>query len=178
LYLYTTTLHPSKKIEAEGSALYTVPNSMCKFCYSILGSTIPHKEADCALKQASVCPLCGPCSHFLEDCPKQVLQSSFATPIPEHIQELAPAYLMGDTNLGYIEYQKLYKLEVHSRIEKNKAIVEEHLKKRGFRLVFPPKSSTVPLNSSQTSCGLSHGGNMHCIAVVQPVKKKIVLRRK
>jgi len=155
-----------------------MPTTMCKFCYSILGPTIPHKEADCALKQASVCPLCGPCSHFLEDCPKQIVKSSFPEPVPEPTQESIPAYLVGDTNLGYIEYQKLYKLEVHSRIEKNKAIVEDHLKLRGFRMVLPPKSSGSILKTSETICNLVHGGNAHCMVVVEPVKKKRVLKRK
>jgi len=114
----------------------------------------------------------------LEDCPKQIVKSSFPEPVPEPTQESIPAYLVGDTNLGYIEYQKLYKLEVHARIEKNKAIVEDHLKLRGFRMVLPPKSSGSILKASETICNLVHGGNAHCMVVVEPVKKKRVLKRK
>jgi hypothetical protein len=154
---------------------------MCKFCYDILGPTIPHKESDCALKQASVCPICGPCTHFLADCPKKIKQISYSTTIEESRFDTRTddPYLMGDTNLGYIEYQKLHKLEVHSRSEKNKLIVEEHLKTRGFKLVVPPKPSILPLKPTETLCTLSHGGNQHCIVLQQqPTNKKILIRRK
>jgi len=154
---------------------------MCKFCYDILGPTIPHKESDCALKQASVCPICGPCSHFLEDCPKKIKQAPYSTTIetPSFDTNTEMPYLMGDTHLGYIEYQKVHKLEVYSRLEKNKLSVEEHLKTRGFKLVLPPKPSILPLKPTETICNLSHGGNQHCIVLQQQhTNKKILIRRK
>jgi hypothetical protein len=117
----------------------------------------------------------------LEDCPKKIKQTSYSTTIEEPSLDTRTddSYLMGDTNLGYIEYQKLYKLEVHSRLEKNKLIVEEHLKTRGFKLVVPPKPLVLPLKATDTLCSLSHGGNQHCIRVQQqPTNKKILIRRK
>jgi hypothetical protein len=153
---------------------------MCKFCYEILGPTIPHTEADCALKQSTVCPICGPCTHFLSECPKRGKQGPFSTDPIEHPVEPTPKLypvLMGDTNSGYLEYQKIHKLELQSRIEKNRSIVEDHLKTRGYRLVHPPKPVVKLLQASETNCGLSHGGNHICV-LTTPSKKKIVIRRK
>jgi hypothetical protein len=116
---------------------------MCKFCYPILGYTVTHKESECALRQSAVCSVCGPSMHFDKDCPKlprPVSDSQKAIPSIHPLIPLDPTYFIAHSNQGYIEYRKLHMLEktdLSVKIEKNRTIVEEHLKKRGYVLKNP-----------------------------------------
>ena len=155
--------------------------TMCNFCKPILGYTRPHDESNCALKQATVCPHCGPCTHFLKDCPKR------SKPLPRGFQAIpsvAPrdhhqVYRIAHTNQSYTEYLKLYKLESSASIEKNRKAVEVHLQKRGYTLqtsLDPPPM----LQRAETVCKQVHAGNEACIVQVDiPLssgkeKKKLV----
>jgi len=116
---------------------------MCKFCYPILGYTVTHKESECALRQSTVCSVCGPSMHFDKDCPKlprPISDSQKAIPSVIVSTTLDPTYFIAHSNQGYIEYRKLHMLEktdLSVKIEKNRTIVEEHLKKRGYVLKNP-----------------------------------------
>jgi len=150
---------------------------MCSFCKQFPGITLPHTEEDCAVKQSAICPVCGPGLHFAEDCPLDIVpfQKEYEEPLWNREPTAIASILLGHTNAGYLEYQKLYKLETHQKIEKNRAIVEAHLESRGFRLVNPIQQTIVPLEPEKTTCKLRHGGNICC----QPKKpKKKVLRCK
>lgn len=160
--------------------------TMCKFCAPILGYTRPHDESNCALKQATVCPHCGPCTHFPKDCPKR------SKPLPRGFQAIpstAPSdppqiYRLADSNQAYVEYLKLYKLEKQEQptLEKNRKVVEAHLQKRGYILQVPLEPPTM-VEKSQTVCKQAHAGNETC---VQPLvnsphagtQKKRILKNK
>jgi hypothetical protein len=156
---------------------------MCTFCQSILGCTKPHKESECALKQAAICPHCGPGLHFLEDCPikpckipkqQKVLPSIQPA---DHPNEL----FMSSSNLVYIEYLKLHKQEYHVQLEKNRCAVEAHLATRGLRLIQPiePSKKSSLVLTKDLHCKLIHGENEHCVykELQQGEGKKKLLRK-
>jgi hypothetical protein len=159
---------------------------MCKFCFSILGNTKPHKETECALKQAAVCPHCGPGTHFLSDCPVSPKLISKKQKVLPSLQPYEPVngIVLEHSNLGYIEYLKLYKQDYVSQIDKNRATVEAHLLKRGLILLNPIEPSKKTLSAKDTFCKTIHGGNEYCIlketeVISVPIsKKKIVVKSK
>jgi hypothetical protein len=155
---------------------------MCNFCKPILGYTRPHDESNCALKQATVCPHCGPCTHFLKDCPKrskriprgfQAIPSSVPVDHPQ-------VYRIAHTNQGYTEYLKLYKLESSASIDKNRKGVETHLQKRGYILQNPLEAPPM-LEKTQVICKEVHAGNEACVILLdgaQSAKKKLSVKFK
>jgi hypothetical protein len=149
--------------------------TMCNFCYPILGYTKPHSESDCALKQATVCPTCGPCTHFHKSCPKRPRRIPAGFQAISSIEqsqqsESSPVYLLAHSNSVYTEYLKLYKLEISAgtglpALEKNRKTVEIHLQKRGYILQNPLETPKL-LERTETVCKEIHGGN-NCCAIVR-----------
>lgn len=140
---------------------------MCNFCRPILGYTRPHDESNCALKQATVCPHCGPCTHFLKDCPKRSKQIPVGF---QAIPSITPSdhpeiYRIVHTNQAYAEYLRLYKLEISASIEKNRKSVEVHLQKRGYTLQTSLEAPPM-LEKVETVCKQVHAGNETCILPV------------
>jgi hypothetical protein len=53
--------------------------------------------------------------------------------------------MMADNNQGYVEYLKLHSQPQSTLKERNKALVEEHLKKREYTLMNPPNPQKIKL---------------------------------
>ena len=119
---------------------------MCKHCAPILGPRArAHNEDECPLKQASHCSLCGINGHFTKTCHRTPsvpdLQEIPNTPLgpPKQI------FMMADNNQGYVEYLKLHSQPQSTLRERNRALVEDHLKKREYILMNPPNPQKIKL---------------------------------
>jgi len=83
--------------------------------------------------------------------------------------ESSPTYILAHYNSAYIEYLKLYKLEISTSagslsLEKNRKTVETHLQKRGYILQTPLETPKL-LQNTETVCKEIHGGNDCCAMV-------------
>lgn len=117
---------------------------MCKHCAPILGPHVrAHNEDECPLKQASYCSLCGVNGHFSKSCAKKVPKIDPISNLP--LESPKQIFMMADNNQGYVEYLKLHSQPQSTLKERNKALVEEHLKKREYTLMNPPNPQKIKL---------------------------------
>jgi hypothetical protein len=155
---------------------------MCKFCESIWGKKcLPHTEAECALKQAAYCPLCGKGQHFQDDCPKQA-RRKMAPHVPVipsvAVPEQPATYIMSGRSEEYAEYYKrLMKQKIKAETEEEpcsrgrklkegemERLVREELAAQGMKVLTTPLAIKKNLTAAEAPCGLEHPLNKECCA--------------
>ena len=113
---------------------------MCPICLPFLGPNCrPHTEADCSLKKAMSCSICGKGKHFMKNCPKQS-RSIQRTYIPSVKPEAINSYMLPNKNAVYIEYLNSRGQKFDIPLAKNRQLVAAHLQGQGFILVNPIES--------------------------------------
>lgn len=168
---------------------------MCRICEPILGrGGVPHTEAECKLKKASQCPVCGPRTHFPAQCPKapkkRLPDSEAAIPsVGPKEEEVYPMMIMADTQEGQIEFLvskglgKKIDLE-RQTLSQNRDAVQEQLGSIESPLLlqnYPTAAERdiVILPVTKTVCKQEHGNNHFCIAEAPKSQaKQIILPKK
>ncbi len=127
---------------------------MCRICDPIYKASKltpkPHNEAECKLRKAMHCSLCGKGTHFQDACPLKVSLKVFQSPESQKLVRSVPMpartenpYVMGNTVSAYVEYLRAFGLEVSTDLDTARELVEDHLAGRGYLLENPIEPSSL-----------------------------------